>query len=197
MDYFLSWLLSSLLLYKYFALFGIVFSAALIVPWPENTLLLATGAFASQGYFSLTAAFLVCLVANVIGDSIGYFLTFHWGNRVIKEHHLKKYVYIDRLNGYVKAHAGLTILLTRFVGTVGPLVNYLSGLIGVSFSKFLIFDIIGNTLDFALFLGAGYLLGNVWQNFSGITDTIGWILLVVIAINVAIHVFWKPAKPQA
>jgi membrane-associated protein len=191
MDYFLSSLLSYLLLYKYAALFLIVFSAAIIIPWPENTLLLATGAFASQGYFSLTLSFFVALVANVLGDLVGYSLTRKWGYKVIKEHHIRKYRYVERLNQYVKDHAGMTILLTRFVGTIGPLVNFLAGLINVSIRKFLMFDVIGNILDVGLFLLAGYMLGTVWQSFSDIADTIGWIVLVVFCMNIIIKVFWK------
>ena len=45
----LSPLLSFLLLYKYVGLLVFTFADAVILPLPGNTILLATGAFASQG----------------------------------------------------------------------------------------------------------------------------------------------------
>lgn len=196
MAHILSWLLSLLLLYKYFALFFIIITAGILIPWPANTLLLATGAFASQGYFNVWMVFAVALIANVLGDSVGYLLTRKWGLRFIKEHHLKKYSYVDKLNEYIKSNTRMTIFLTRFVGTVGPAVNFLSGLIGIPYGQFLLFDILGNMCDIGFFLVAGYILGGVWQDFSSITNTIGWILLVVILINVSIQIFWNTKKHQ-
>src|ERR1700753_579402 len=124
MNSILATLLSYLLLYKYIAIFLLVVSSAIILPIPENTLLLATGAFASQGYFSFIFAFIVALAANVIGDSIGYILTRKWGNKIIKEHHIKKYASLSKIDSYIRGNAGMTIFLTRFTGTIGPLVNF-------------------------------------------------------------------------
>ena len=49
----LSALLSYLLLYKYFAIFVLVFAGSFIVPLPGNAMLFAMGAFSSQGYMNL------------------------------------------------------------------------------------------------------------------------------------------------
>ncbi len=81
MDYLLAALLSYLLLYKYVAVSVVSFLAGLILPLPSNALLLAAGAFASQGYISATAVFFFALVSNVLGDSLGYALT-RFGERV-------------------------------------------------------------------------------------------------------------------
>ncbi len=198
MSYFLGTLLSYVLLYKYYAIFVIILSGGIIVPWPENTLLFASGAFASQGYISFWAVFITALVANVLGDLIDYGLTYWWGYKVIKEHHIKKYWYVEKLNIYLRNHAGMTVFLTRFVGTVGPIVNFLSGLAGIPFKKFLAFDILGNAFDIGIFLCIGYALGNVWQNFSSITDTLGWILSGVAVLSIAVRIFWKkPSLPAA
>lgn len=48
----LSSLPSYVLLYKYVAIALVVYSGAVILPLPANAMLLAVGAFASQGYFS-------------------------------------------------------------------------------------------------------------------------------------------------
>jgi membrane protein DedA with SNARE-associated domain len=67
-------LLSYILLYKYVALALLVFANAIVIPLPINTLLLATGAFASQGYLNLGLALVLSIVANILGDCIDYTL---------------------------------------------------------------------------------------------------------------------------
>ncbi|MEI6479982.1 MAG: DedA family protein [bacterium] len=194
MAYFLNPLISLLLSYKYITLFLIIFSGGIIVPWPENTLLLATGAFASQGYLNLAISFIVALTANILGDSIGYYLTKRWGYKIIKESKIKKYKYVKQAEKYLLDHSGITIFISRFVGAIGQLVNFMSGLIGISFRHFILFDIIGNALEIGIFMVAGYLLGNTWRNFLGITDIVGWILLAFFLINILINFFRKIKK---
>ncbi len=189
MNYFLGSLLSFLLLYKYAALFLIIFSAAIIVPWPENTILLAVGAFGSQGYFSAPSAFVVALAANVSGDICGYFLTRRWGYKVVSERHIRKFSAVDRLSRYVKEHSRLTVFITRFFGTVGPMVNFLAGLIGMPLRRFVLFDIIGNIIDIGGFISAGYVLGSLWENYAGLFETAGQIALVLFIIYVVARVF--------
>ena len=82
MSNFVALLLSFLLLYKYWALFAVIFVAAVLVPLPTNSVLLAAGAFASQGYFSFWLSLAVAVGANIAGDCFDYFLARRYGRRV-------------------------------------------------------------------------------------------------------------------
>ena len=168
-------LLSFLLLYKYWALFAVIFLAAVIVPFPSNSLLLATGAFASQGYFSFPLSLTIATVANVLGDCTDYFLARRYGRRMFPLLHTNLPSYIERLEGFVRKHPGPTIFVTRFVGTVEEIVSFLSGFIPVSFGTFLLYDLLGNLLSIWIVLYAGFFLGIYWQDFSGLFSTLGWI----------------------
>lgn len=194
MNFILSTLLSYLLLYKYATIFVVIFAAAIIVPVPDSTMLVATGAFASQGYFSLSAAFAVALAANVLGDLVDYTLTRRWGYRIIKEEHIRKMPYFNKVEQFVHANAATAIIVSRFVGTVGPLVNFLSGLADVPLSKFIFFDIIGNALDIAGLLAAGFVLGQYWQDFSGFVGIVGWIIVVGIVMYVIVKISKRTAS---
>ena len=191
MDYLLTSLLSFVLLYKYAAIFVIVFLSGLILPLPSNTLLLAAGAFASQGYMNAAIVFAVALVSNVLGDSLGWALTRFWGTRVITSERLKRYSSLTRVEGFVHEHLRLTIVATRFLGIPGVIVNFLCGLSGVPYRRFVLYDAIGNALDVALFVVLGYALGNFSENFSNIAQLTGWIVLVVLLIFTVVGVFWK------
>jgi len=191
MDYLLTTLLSYLLLYKYAAIFVIVFLSGLILPLPSNTLLLASGAFASQGYMSAQGIFWAALVSNVIGDSLGYALTRFWGTRFITRERLGRFKAVARTEEFVRTHVRMTILITRFLGTPGSIVNFLCGLSGVAYRRFVLYDAIGNALDTGFFIIAGYYLGTFSENFSDIAELAGWISLVVVLIFLVLRLFWK------
>src|SRR6185369_5114107 len=131
----LDFLLSYLLIYKYITLFIVVFSSAIILPLPIDILMTAVGAFSSHGYFSFWWSLAVAVSANVSGDIIDYFIFKKYGHAVLQEKYVRKYSYFLKLEEYVKHHAGLTIFVSRFVGVLGPLVNFLAGYIKVSTSR--------------------------------------------------------------
>lgn len=189
-------LLSFLLLYKYWALFGIIFIAAVILPIPTNSLLLATGAFASQGYFSFSLSLAVAVGANILGDCFDYFLARRYGRRTIRMLHIRIPSYIERLEEYVERHPGPTIFLTRFAGTADPLANIFSGFVGVRFGTFLLYDFLGNVVSIGGVLYAGYFLGIHWQDFSTLFSIVGWIVVGCIVIAaLAVSLWYRNYKP--
>lgn len=172
--------LSFLLLYKYVALFAFIFCSAVILPLPDNSLLLATGAFASQGYFDFWLSLSVALVANVAGDCTGYFLAKRWGHAALERMHIRVPWYIGRLDGYLRRHPRRSIFLTRFVGTADSVVNVLSGFAKIPLSTFLLWDTLGNFVSLFYILYLGYLFGVYWSNVSGILSIAGFILFAVV-----------------
>jgi membrane-associated protein len=178
MDYILGTLLSYLLLYKYLALFLVIFTAGLIMPWPANTLLFAVGAFAGQGYFDIWLSFVVAEASNILGDYCGFLLTYLLKYRVVKRGYLEKLPFFASAERYVRKHAALTIIATRFMGTPGSLVNFLAGLSGIPAGRFLAYDAIGNALDIGFFLALGYVLGTFTENISDLLSILGWMMIV-------------------
>ena len=183
-------LLSWLLLYKYALLFGVFFLSGLALPLPGNTLLLATGAFSSQGYMNYLIALTTALLGNVLGDVAGFVLVDIYGERVIDKLHIKR-SYLVGMEKYVTRHPRTTIFLSRFGGTLDPVVNILCGLGDVPFSTFIIFDVLGNLTSLFVVITAGYYLGDYWQSFSGVFATISWIIFVLLAATGIAIVFRK------
>jgi membrane-associated protein len=181
-------------LYKYVAVAIIVFVSGLLLPLPSNTLLLASGAFASQGYMNVSVLFFVALISNVLGDSCGYALTRFWGTRIITEKRMQRYSAVAKVERFVRDHARPTILVTRFLGTPGVIVNFFCGLNGVTYRRFVLYDIIGNTLDIGGFLFLGYTLGIYSDNYSNIATLVGWIVFILALIFIIVRFFLKRRK---
>lgn len=182
MNIFLSSFLSFILLYKYWALFLIIFSSSFLLPLPANTILLAMGAFASQGYTNVFIVLFLSIGTNVLADCFGFFLTYKYG-KVVMDKLMKRWdgAFL-RIERYLRTYAFGTVFLTRIVGPFAPYVNFLSGLIGVPFLRFFIADILGNSIGISFFVIAGYILGNYWEKFVDDIWVIGAIVFVIFLL---------------
>jgi len=53
---------------------------------------------------------------------------------------------LSRIEEFVREHARMTIMVTRFLGTPGVVVNFLCGLSKLPYRSFVLYDAIGNAL---------------------------------------------------
>ena len=187
MTLFLSSFLSFILLYKYWAIFVIVFSASFLLPLPMNAILVAMGAFASQGFLNGPLALSFTVGTNVLADSFGFYLTHRYGQIIIDKLIPKWDGKIFSIEKHLRKYAFGTVFLTRIAGPFAPYVNFLSGLIGVNYYKFLLADFLGNAIGAVFFFVAGYVMGNYWQAF--LDDT--WLVTAVISVIFIVYVIYK------
>ena len=185
-------ILPYVLAYKYWAIFVITFFAALALPIPPGTLLMASAAFAGQGYFNFWYVVLAGVAGNVAGDNLGYWLARLYGKRILykigfrKFLDSKKYLIIEeRMN----KNPGLIILISRFEVFSNLCVNLLAGMSDVSYVRYLFFEATGEIAQVTLYCGIGYVVGDNWQNISALLNNFFLLLLLVVVVLVVI--FWK------
>lgn len=191
-------ILSYILLYKYVALFIVSYLAALLLPLPSNTSLLAAGAFASQGYLNIYVVVLVAFVANELGDLTGFYLSRRYGKDVLMNIGFRKMLESKKyhsLENFIVENSKMTIYLTRFVGQIGPLVNILTGLSKeISFKKFLIYGIAGE-LTYSLVLGlTGYFLGSAWQDLTSVLELVSLVILLIVVLFIFSKLYFRSVK---
>lgn len=182
MDSLLAPILSYVLLYKYVAIFFVVYTGAIIIPWPANAMLLAVGAFASQGFISFWASLAVAVTANTLGDLTDYAVARKYGEWVIRKLKLDKVRFFLRIKEELIADAGVTVFMTRFAGSLSSITNFLAGFVEVPFMTFFWFDLIGNTIEPFGALALGYAVGNYWSNFSNLLSLIAGIFAAAILL---------------
>ena len=191
MNFILSSLLSFLLVYRYPALFIVIFASAIIVPFPVDTMLVAVGAFASQGYFSAIVSYFAALLANVLGDIMSYFIWKRYGHSIIRDKYAKKYRFFGQLEKYVKSHAGSTVFASRFVGILGPVVNFLCGYGRARFEVFLFGSLLGNSIDTVWPIVLGFAVGSYWENFSNTVDIFAAVIALLAVMATLIRVYFE------
>jgi membrane protein DedA with SNARE-associated domain len=192
MDALFQIILPMVLLYKYWAIFLITFVAALIFPFPPGTLLMASSAFAKQGYFSFWLIVLFGTLGNIVGDSLGYWLARIYGKEVLYRIGFRKILDSQRfqnVNTRIKSNPGFFIFLTRFEVFSNLAGNIICGLSKVPYRKYLFYDILGETTQVLLYCTIGYILGDNWHAISSVINRSLFLIILLIIVFVAI--FWK------
>jgi membrane protein DedA with SNARE-associated domain len=180
----LALLLSYVLLYKYVALAVIVYASAVLLPLPSNAMLLAVGAFSSQGYFNFWISLAIAVIANTLGDLTGYGLTRRYGAAVTHALRIDRIRFFDQLQTELRTDAAITVFLTRFAGWLSAATNFLAGLVGVPFATFLFYDFLGNFIEPGAALVLGRIVGSYWGDFSNILE----LFTGVVAIGVILFI---------
>lgn len=196
MDFLLSSVLSYVLLYKYVAIFVIIYFSALIVPFPSNGMLLAVGAFASEGYIGFWPSLAIAVIANSLGDLTDYALARKFGDGIVRALKLDRARFFLRLKEELRADGAFTVFATRFAGVISTPASFLAGIVGVPAKTFIPYDILGNIIEpfFALLLG--YVARDYWSDLSGFTGLFagavaaGIIVFVLVRIYRRIHKRW-------
>jgi membrane-associated protein len=185
-------ILPYILLYKYFALFIITFLGSLALPIPAGTLLVASAAFASQGYFNIYVILAVVIGANMLGDNICYWLARWYGKRFLKKIGLRRVIESKNFKLIERGIAekpGLIIFISRFEVIATLSVNIICGLGQVPYKKFLLFESIGAFADSFVYGMIGYLFADSWQAVNNLIGNFSIAIFLLIAVGMVF--FWK------
>lgn len=172
----------------YVILFGIIFAETgfVVTPFlPGDSLLFAAGALAAIGKMNPVLLFVLLSIAAIAGNFVNYGVGYFIGEKVLAKGWIKK-EYLERTHGYFEKYGVMTIVISRFMPIIRTIAPFVAGLGKMNYKMFLLYNIIGGVSWVALFVWAGYFLGNlevVKENFSLIT--IGIIIVSVIPIGVA------------
>lgn len=170
------WLLTGMLNYGS-ALLGVaLFLAALGIPLPASVLLMAAGAFTSQGVLPLEGAVVAATSGAVAGDACSY-LVGRFSLRWVPSSVLAS-------GGWARAAAsfarwgGWGVFFSRFLLTPIALpVNLLAGSTRYAWARFMSAVVAGEVVWVFLFGGLGHLFANQWEALSRLAADIGAVVL--------------------
>ena len=149
-----------------FAETGLVFTPLL----PGDSLLFAAGTFAALGSLNVHYLFFLLSAAAIIGDTVNYWIGHYIGPKLFaKNSRFLKKEYLDRTHQFFEKYGGKTIIIARFVPIVRTFAPFVAGVGAMTYSKFILFNVVGGVLWCALFIYGGFFFGNlpfIKNNFS-------------------------------
>ena len=193
MDILIQAILPFVLIYKYWALFTLTFLASLAIPIPAGTILIASAAFASQGYFNITTIFIVVIIANIAGDNVSYWLARLYGKKVFSYiKFTKKILESDNfrlIEKVISRRSGFIVFISRFEVLSTLSINIICGLGKVTYKKFMIFEIMGSFVNVIFFIIIGYFFGNSWQAINKLIGNFS--IFFILFVFLILSIFWK------
>ncbi len=181
----------------YAILFLVIFAETGLVVFPflpGDSILFIAGTVVATAGLNAHALVAVLIAAAVLGDSVNYAIGHYVGPKVydrpdsrwFKQEHLR------RTQAFYDKYGAITIIIGRFVPIIRTFAPFLAGVAGMTYRRFLSYNVIGGVAWISLLVYAGYLFGNIpWvkQNLSLIV-----IAIVVVSLIPAITTFIRERR---
>ena len=129
--------------FTYLGIFAVLFLGGLGAPIPEELPILAAGALAHEGYMRWWVALPVCLAGVLSGDSVLYWVGYHWGERILEWSIVRRVLTAAREHVLIDAyrrHAAKTVFTARHVMGLRAAAFLTAGIARVPFWKFILVD---------------------------------------------------------
>jgi membrane-associated protein len=181
----------------YALLFLIIFAETglVIFPFlPGDSILFISGTVVAVAGLDIHVLVVVLIVAAILGDSVNYAIGHFIGPKVFHEPESRwfKRKYLLQTQAFYDKYGGVTIIIGRFVPIIRTFAPFLAGVAGMSYRRFLCYNVVGAVAWIASLVYAGYLFGNIpWvkQNLTYIV-----IGIVVVSLIPAITTFIKERR---
>jgi membrane-associated protein len=183
----------------YAVLFVIIFleTGVVITPFlPGDSLLFVAGTIAAVGELNVHGLVILLIAAAIAGDSLNYSIGRYLGPRVFRfdDSRFFKRAYIDRTHAFFERHGGKAIIIARFVPIIRTYAPFVAGIGVMSYSRFLMFNVIGALIWVVMLTYAGFLFGNLPLVRNNLTVVI--LAIIVLSVMPAIIEFWRARRAR-
>ncbi len=150
----------------YLLLFLVVFAETgfVVTPFlPGDSLLFVTGTLAATGGMDVGWLCALLVTAAILGDTVNYWIGDWFGPRIfhVENARFLKREYLERTHRFYERHGGKTIVIARFIPIIRTFAPFVAGVGGMTYRKFLAYNVLGAALWVLSFVFAGYYFGNL------------------------------------
>jgi membrane-associated protein len=181
----------------YALLFLVIFAETGLVVFPllpGDSLLFIAGTVVATAGLNVHVLVALLIIAAVLGDSLNYSIGRYIGPRIFDKPDSRwfKQDHLRRTQAFYDRYGGVTIIIGRFVPIIRTFAPFLAGVAGMSYRKFLSYNVIGGVAWISSLVYTGYLFGNIpWvkKNLSLIV-----IAIVVVSLIPAVSTFIRERR---
>ena len=183
----------------YGLLFLVIFAETGLVVFPflpGDSILFIAGTVVAVADLNIHVLALVLVAAAVFGDSVNYAAGHYIGPRVFHEPDSRwfKRQYLLRTQAFYDKYGGITIIIGRFVPIIRTFAPFLAGVAGMTYPRFLSYNIVGGVAWITSLVYAGYLFGNIpW-----VKENLTYIVLAIVVVSLipAVSTFIKERRAR-
>jgi membrane protein DedA with SNARE-associated domain len=165
----------------------------LFPPIPSEFILPFAGFLVGRGELGFPPALVASTAGSLSGALILYALG-RWGGRNLILRYGRflrvKEADLDRAEGWFDKYDQWVILFGRMVPGVRSVVSIPAGMLRTPFLQFVLLTTAGSAAWNALLLGAGWYLGENWQQIQGIVGSVSNFVLILVAVALVCAAIW-------
>jgi len=181
----------------YGLLFLVIFAETglVVCPFlPGDSILFIAGTVVAVADLNVHVLAIVLIAAAVLGDSVNYAVGHYIGPKAFHRPDSRwfRQEYLRRTQAFYDKYGGVTIIIGRFVPIIRTFAPFLAGVAGMSYRRFLCYNIVGGCLWISSLTYAGYLFGNIpWVKENLSLIVVG---IVVVSLIPAVSTFVKERR---
>ncbi|SDX80806.1 SNARE associated Golgi protein [Modestobacter sp. DSM 44400] len=163
---------------------------------PGETVAVLAGVAAKLGHVPLPAVLAVVVIAAIVGDSVGYEIGRHFGQRVLALRFLdKRRKRLEDAEDFLARRGGSAVFLGRWVAFFRAVMPALAGTARMRYLKFLAYNAAGGFAWGVAVVLVGYAAG---ASYAQVEKSFGTgSALVVLALVVVALVVWRVREHRA
>ena len=167
--------------------------------FPGDSLLFTAGILASQNIFNIYYLIIFCIIAAVLGDSIGYWSGKKYGRALFERDagFLFKKKRIHDAEEFFKRHGKYTIILARFVPIVRTFAPIVAGIGRMKYSTFITYNVFGGIFWVTLMSLLGYFLGSLIANPDKYIIPIAFLIIFISFLPIILKYIRNRIKNKA
>lgn len=168
----------------YLLLFVVIFAETGLVVFPilpGDSILFIAGTVVALAGLNVHVLVVVLAAAAILGDSMNYAVGFFIGPKVFQRPDSRwlRQDHLRRTQAFYERYGGVTIVIGRFVPVIRTFAPFLAGVAGMSYRRFLSYNVVGGIAWIASLVYAGYLFGNI----AWVKRNLTWIVLVFVLVS--------------
>ena len=183
----------------YAILFLVIFAETGLVVFPflpGDSILFISGTVVATADLNIHALVVVLLAAAILGDTVNYSVGHYIGPKVFERPDSRWFRkrHLQQTQAFYDKYGGVTIIIGRFVPIIRTFAPFLAGVAGMSYRRFLAFNVVGAIGWITSLVYAGYLFGNIpWvkQNLTLIV-----IAIVVVSVIPAVTTYLRERRSR-
>ncbi|MGL4452112.1 MAG: DedA family protein [Sarcina sp.] len=197
---FVAWIMHLAMHYGYTGIFvasGIEYSA-LPAP-PSEVIIPLVGAMAGAGKFNIFIAFLVTVIAGVVGSTITYYVGYFWGRKVVDfvERKIPKSKKpLHKVNVLFTKYSHLSIYLARVLPFTRSYISIVAGIEKVNIFSFWIFTALGIGTWNAILIAFGYFIGSDIGIIKIYAEKYIYVIAIVVVILISTYLIYRYFKKK-
>jgi membrane-associated protein len=168
----------------YVLLFLVIFAETGLVVFPflpGDSILFIAGTIVATAGLDVHLLVVVLVIAAVLGDTVNYSVGHYIGPKAFDRPDSRwfKQAHLRRTQDFYDRYGGVTIIIGRFVPIIRTFAPFLAGVAGMTYRKFITFNVVGGILWITSLVYAGFLFGNIpW-----VKNNLTLIVLTIVAVS--------------